>query len=123
MAAGVVAGGGNVCRAPHVSGRCRLGGEPSAASRVLLPMQFAFNVLVPSGRWWVPVLLLGNLTLLTGHITLDPIANEGTNLRAHPPYKETQRVKGPLSIFRKNGMRLSMMGPATGCGLQEAINS
>jgi len=52
-------------------------GEPSAASRVLLPMQFAFNVLVPSGRWWVPVLLLGNLTLLTGHITLDPIANEG----------------------------------------------
>jgi hypothetical protein len=52
-------------------------GEPSAASRVLLPMQFAFNVLVPSGRWWVPVLLLGNLTLLTGHITLDSIANEG----------------------------------------------
>jgi hypothetical protein len=55
-------------------------GEPSAASRVLLPMQFAFNVLVPSGRWWVPVLLLGNLTLLTGHITLDPIANEGYEL-------------------------------------------
>ncbi len=58
-------------------------GEPSAASRVLLPMQFAFNVLVPSGRWWVPVLLLGNLTLLTGHITLDPIANEGYELKGN----------------------------------------
>jgi len=58
-------------------------GEPSAASRVLLPMQFAFNVLVPSGRWWVPVLLLGNLTLLTGHITLDPISNEGYELKGN----------------------------------------
>jgi hypothetical protein len=58
-------------------------GEPSAASRVLLPMQFAFNVLVPSGRWWVPVLLLGNLTLLTGYITLDPIANEGYELKGN----------------------------------------
>lgn len=39
-------------------------GFPGAASRVLLPMQLAFNVLVPAGRAWLPVLLLGNLTLL-----------------------------------------------------------
>lgn len=40
-------------------------GYPSAAARVLLPMLLAFNILVPRGiRWW-PVLLLGNLTILS----------------------------------------------------------
>jgi hypothetical protein len=39
-------------------------GYPGAASRVLLPMQLAFNILVPRGRGWVAVLILGNLTLL-----------------------------------------------------------
>jgi hypothetical protein len=58
-------------------------GEPGAASRVLLPMQFAFNVLVPSRRWWLPILLLGNLTLLTGHIMLDPLANEGYEIKGN----------------------------------------
>jgi hypothetical protein len=52
-------------------------GEPSAAARVLLPMQFAFNVLVPARRWWLPVLLLGNLTMLIGPAMLEPPVNEG----------------------------------------------
>jgi len=39
-------------------------GYPGAASRVLLPMQLAFNILVPAGRAWWLVLVLGNLTLL-----------------------------------------------------------
>jgi hypothetical protein len=52
-------------------------GEPSAASRVLLPMQFAFNVLVPARRWWFPVLLLGNLTMFIGPVMLEPLVNEG----------------------------------------------
>lgn len=39
-------------------------GYPGAASRVLLPMTLAFNILVPRGRRWWIVLLLGNLTVL-----------------------------------------------------------
>jgi hypothetical protein len=39
-------------------------GHPGAAGRVLLPMTLAFNILVPHGRRWWPVLLLGNLTVL-----------------------------------------------------------
>jgi hypothetical protein len=38
-------------------------GYPGAASRVLLPMLLAFNILVPRGRWWFVVLVLGNLTV------------------------------------------------------------
>lgn len=59
-------------------------GEPSAASRVLLPMQFAFNVLVPARRWWLPVLLLGNLTLFFGPAMLEPAGNEGYVLQGAP---------------------------------------
>jgi hypothetical protein len=39
-------------------------GNPGAALRVLLPMQVAFNVLVPTGRRWLPWLLLGNASLI-----------------------------------------------------------
>ncbi len=38
-------------------------GYPGAATRVLLPLTLAFNVLVPRGRRWLPVLLAGNLTV------------------------------------------------------------
>ena len=37
---------------------------PSAAARVLLPMTLAFNILVPRGRWWPVVLLIGNLGVI-----------------------------------------------------------
>jgi hypothetical protein len=36
---------------------------PGAASRVLLPMTVAFNLLVPRARRWWPLLILGNLSL------------------------------------------------------------
>jgi hypothetical protein len=39
-------------------------GYPGAAGRVLLPMTLAFNILVPRGRRWWLVFLLGNLTIL-----------------------------------------------------------
>jgi hypothetical protein len=39
-------------------------GYPGAASRVVLPLTLAFNVLVPRGVRWLPVLILGNVTLL-----------------------------------------------------------
>jgi len=40
-------------------------GYSGAAFRVLLPMQLAFNVLVPRTRRWAIILILGNLSLLT----------------------------------------------------------
>jgi hypothetical protein len=40
-------------------------GYPGATSRVLLPMLVAFNVVVPKGRWWWIVLVLGNLSVVT----------------------------------------------------------
>lgn len=55
-------------------------GYPGAASRVLLPMQLVFNVLVPYGRVWLPVLILGNLTLLSAPNALQPPVGDGYKL-------------------------------------------
>ncbi len=41
-------------------------GYPGAATRVLLPMMLAFNLLVPRGRRWLAVLVLGNLSAIVG---------------------------------------------------------
>lgn len=55
-------------------------GYPGAASRVLLPMTLAFNILVPRSRAWWIVLLLGNLTvfatLTSGHVKGPPLSYE-----------------------------------------------
>jgi hypothetical protein len=61
-------------------------GYPSAAVRVLLPMQLAFNIVVPRGRRWWLVLLLGNLTLLS------------TSDLLKPPGRESYRVEGPREL-------------------------
>lgn len=56
-------------------------GYPGAAARVLLPMQLAFNLLVPrTRRWWV-VLVLGNLTLFNAPDYLQPTAGYGYRVR------------------------------------------
>lgn len=61
-------------------------GYPGAASRVLLPMALAFNILVPRrGAWWI-VLVLGNLTVLCMPDTLKP--------PGHPAY----RIEGPREL-------------------------
>jgi hypothetical protein len=69
-------------------------GFPGAASRVLLPMQLAFNVLVPYGRRWLPVLILGNLTLV-----LAPTALE-------PPLGDSYKLQGPEQLVEQgeNGL-------------------
>ena len=41
-------------------------GYPGAATRVLLPMTLAFNALLPRARWFWPLYLSGNLTVLHG---------------------------------------------------------
>ncbi|MFI5336748.1 MAG: hypothetical protein ACHQ5A_08190 [Opitutales bacterium] len=61
-------------------------GYPGAATRVLLPMQLAFNVLVPAGRGWRIVLLLGNLTLLAAPPSLQAPLDDG-------------QIKGPSTLL------------------------
>jgi hypothetical protein len=39
-------------------------GVPGAVPRVLLPMTFAFNAVLPKNRWFWPLFVLGNLTVL-----------------------------------------------------------
>ena len=40
-------------------------GDPGAVTRVLQPMTFAFNVVLPRNRWFWALFVLGNLTVLT----------------------------------------------------------
>jgi hypothetical protein len=47
-------------------------GLPGAATRVVLPLTLAFNVLVPRGRRWLPVLLAGNLSVVTSLFEFTP---------------------------------------------------
>jgi hypothetical protein len=47
-------------------------GFPGAATRVLLPMTLAFNILVPRGRRWLPVLIAGNLSVCAGWMEFNP---------------------------------------------------
>jgi hypothetical protein len=51
-------------------------GYPGASSRVLLPMLLGFNLLVPKGRRWWPILVLGNLTMWFGPTTIEPRLGE-----------------------------------------------
>jgi len=72
-------------------------GYPGAASRVLLPMQVAFNVLVPSGRAWWLVLVLGNLTMLAAPAALEAPLGDG------------YVVKGPDElVYGANRQKLTM---------------
>lgn len=61
-------------------------GYPGAAARVLLPMVLAFNILVPRGRRWWLVLLLGNATIFFSSDTLKP------------PGRESFRAEGPRAL-------------------------
>lgn len=76
-------------------------GYPGAASRVLLPMQLAFNVLVPRTRSWVVVLALGNLTLISAPPSLQPPGSPGfefegpAELLVATDGEATMRFSGP----------------------------
>jgi hypothetical protein len=64
-------------------------GYPGAATRVLLPMTLAFNVLVPRGWKWLPVLIAGNLTVATSIFEFSPPHEFH---RVHGPAAEAVRV-------------------------------
>jgi len=57
-------------------------GYPSAISRVVLPMTLAFNILVPRGRRWWVVLLLGNLSVFASPKVLAPPGRESYRCEA-----------------------------------------
>ena len=61
-------------------------GYPGAAARVLLPMALAFNILVPRGRSWWILLLLGNLSVFASPDWL------------RPPGRESFRAEGPRDL-------------------------
>jgi hypothetical protein len=62
-------------------------GFPGAASRVVVPMTLAFNIVAPRGwRWW-PLLVLGNLSALSAP----------DQLRA--PGQENFAVEGPENVW------------------------
>lgn len=47
-------------------------GIPGASGRVLLPLLLGFNLLLPKGRRWWGLLVLGNLTALVSTVALAP---------------------------------------------------
>ena len=55
-----------------VAGAAVWEGPPPAITRVALPMTIAFNVLLPRGRWFWPLLVLGNLNVPDGVVLLMP---------------------------------------------------
>lgn len=57
-------------------------GQPGAATRVLLPLNLAFNVLVHRARASLAWLLLGNLTVVAGLVSLRDIPRDWHELAA-----------------------------------------
>jgi hypothetical protein len=68
-------------------------GFPGAATRVLLPLNLAFNILVCRTRASIAWLLLGNLTVLAGLLALRDVPRETNELVA-------QRLAGCTAIVR-----------------------
>ena len=57
-------------------------GYPSAVSRILLPLHLAFNFLVPASRFGTVILLLGNLSVISGYTLLSYAERDGHEIEA-----------------------------------------
>ena len=57
-------------------------GHPGAATRVLLPLNLAFNALAPRTRAGLALLILGNLTVPAGLVQFTSLPNDGVGLGA-----------------------------------------
>lgn len=68
-------------------------GFPGASTRVLLPMTLAFNILVPRGRKWLAVLIVGNLTVVASYKEFTPPAREFYQLAGESAVVEAVRVE------------------------------
>ncbi|HEV8551260.1 MAG TPA: hypothetical protein VGQ57_19565 [Polyangiaceae bacterium] len=59
-------------------------GYPGSAPRVLLPLLFAFNVALPRAAKWWPLLVLGNLSVVTGWHNLTHPPKHAVSVAATP---------------------------------------
>lgn len=59
-------------------------GHPGAATRVLLPMTLAFNLLVPRGRAWLAVLVAGNLSVFASVAEFKPPVRDFLTVEGEP---------------------------------------
>lgn len=93
--------GASYCLLLVVLGDAVWEGYPGAASRVLLPMTLAFNVLLPRGRGWWVLLVVGNLLVW-------PSADKMV-----PPGREDSRVLGAheLRVERETGEQVQIQFP------------
>lgn len=66
-------------------------GYPGASARALLPMTLAFNILVPRGGRWLPILLVGNLTVAASVFEFSP-PREFYELRGDPALRAAVKV-------------------------------
>ncbi|MDB6094196.1 MAG: hypothetical protein JWM32_1758 [Verrucomicrobia bacterium] len=57
-------------------------GHPGAATRVLLPLNLAFNLLMPRTRLGLALLILGNLSVPAGLVQFASLPNDGIELAA-----------------------------------------
>ncbi len=71
-------------------------GTPSAAPRVLLALHIAFNMLVPRGKAWLPLLLLANISVLDFSERLRP-AHPSAHNQKLTATKDFLSVAPPLS--------------------------
>ncbi len=72
-------------------------GYPGAFTRVVLPLTLAFNVLVPRGRRWLPLLLAGNLSVFAGLAELAPPLRDFYRLAGE------KRDVAPVTVERGGG--------------------
>ncbi|GAB5562102.1 MAG: hypothetical protein SynsKO_37490 [Synoicihabitans sp.] len=75
-------------------------GYPGASSRVLLPMLLGFNLLVPYARRWWPILVLGNLTMWIGPISLEPRPGEtySVQIESAPQLLALEKGRADLEV-------------------------
>lgn len=59
-------------------------GFPGAFTRVLLPMSLAFNIVVPRDRRWLPLLIAGNLSVISTYREYSPPAAEFFRVEVQP---------------------------------------
>ncbi len=78
-------------------------GYPGAASRVLLPMTLAFNVLLPRGRAWLLPLILGNLTVFTIFDALKPPGGVSYVVKGPEELSIEPTTKQPVEVIFDQG--------------------
>ncbi|MCF3652130.1 hypothetical protein [Synoicihabitans lomoniglobus] len=64
-----------------VMGAANWAGYPGGVTRSLLPMLLGFNLLVPQGKRWLPVLILGNLTMFFSPGVFKPLPDSLYSVR------------------------------------------